>query len=153
MRGPFPSDLDEPPFVAVLHVLPDRVGAPDLVGVNGGVEILVNSGGGDFSLGPVYLNAGYWSWGFAAGDFNGDGLLDMAVSGFATWPIVTDGGAVAFLFGTADGGYGPIPLVVQTSGNCPAGLAALGPVGAAHAVAIADFCDGGITVSGDASRR
>jgi hypothetical protein len=58
------------------------------------------------------------------GDFNGDGLLDLAVANEGTWPNFRDG-SVSVLLGNGDGTF-------QTARNFPAGIAP-------WSVAVGDF--------------
>jgi hypothetical protein len=150
-----------------LFVVPDRSGAPGLADLMpgsyfsqesflGGISMLVNSADGEFSLGEFYATSQFAPEFLTASDFDGDGLIDLAVSGsgrFWDCQLPADGGeGVVVLFGAVDGGYMQA-VGVPTSATTPAGLAPLGPVSAPHALAIADSCGGGITVSGDASRH
>ena len=90
----------------------------------------------------------------ASADLDGDGFLDLALSGSAQ---ATDSDHfvhfVQVLYGNDAGGFGQPQLIDTTGERLPCGIAALGSVAAPSAVAIADFCGGGITVIGDASRH
>ena len=142
-----------------LFVLPDRPGAPDLAALDPestGIQLLVNRGNGQFAPGDSYATPPGVSTFFASSDFDSDGVIDMAVSGSSRLDDCQSpadgGGGVVLLLGTLDGGY-QSAIAVPTSASSPAGIAPLGPVGAPHALAIADSCGGGLTVSGDASRH
>jgi hypothetical protein len=74
-----------------------------------------------------------------AGDLDGDGLADLALSGSENM------GALQVLFGTAGGGFGP-PVVYATNGPCAYDLALLGPVAAPRSLAVADCSTGGLTI-------
>jgi hypothetical protein len=79
--GPYPSFLST---VVVRDFNGD--GIPDLaVGFMGGVRLLLGNGDGTFQATPIsYVAGGYfvnlWTPCVAAGDFNGDGLPDLAVT-------------------------------------------------------------------------
>ncbi len=58
----------------------NRDGHPDLVAFsNSGLNVLLNTGNGTFTAGASYPLSGYM-YTFIAGDFNGDGKKDVAVS-------------------------------------------------------------------------
>jgi hypothetical protein len=54
---------------------------PDLIKTSGGVTTLLGNGDGTFTAGPS-SSTGFWgSYGLAALDLNGDGIIDVVVSG------------------------------------------------------------------------
>ena len=114
-----------------------------------GVQVLSNPGAGSGTpyFYPTPKNTGQF---LTTGDFNGDGVPDLVVSGYLNCEVT--GGGVAVLFGIADGGF-QAPVSVPTAGKGTSGVAPLGQVACPHALAIADACDGGITVAGDASKH
>jgi Bacterial Ig-like domain (group 3)/FG-GAP-like repeat/Putative Ig domain/FG-GAP repeat len=91
-------------------------GKADFVVANNGVSVWLGNGDGTFQA-PVNSASGASPMDLAPGDFNGDGLLDVAA--------VYAGGGVAILLGNGDGSF-------QTAVNYAAGS---GP----SAVAVADF--------------
>jgi hypothetical protein len=130
-----------------LLALPSTHGTPDLALSleSTGVQILHNGGDGTFSDGgyfpsPAQVDVGVW---MALGDFNGDCISDLVVSG----------PDVVVLYGDGDGGYHQPTVVLNGNGDGLAGVAALGPTESPRAIAIADFNDGGLTVLGDASKH
>jgi hypothetical protein len=50
-------------------------------------------------VGPLSFDAGSYPWSVAAGDFNGDGVLDLAVANI-------NSNNVSVLLGTGDGSFG-----------------------------------------------
>jgi hypothetical protein len=79
----------------------------DVAAVSGGqsVEIFIGKGDGTFSA-PVSYFAGSNTSSVLAADFNGDGKIDLAVSGDA---------GLAILLGNGDGTFQPATFVVTTS--------------------------------------
>jgi FG-GAP-like repeat len=79
-------------------------GKPDVAAVEGGgLTVLLNDGKANFT--PVTSNEEPWNFapGIAAGDFNGDGLLDLAVSGQSLSNPAA--GTVTILLGRGDGTF------------------------------------------------
>jgi len=81
-------------------------GIPDIAVTGGfslGVQILLGNGDGSFTDGSMYLNGlGIDAEGIAAGDFNGDGRADLAVSDMMnqTVTVLTGNGDGTFTVGT-----------------------------------------------------
>ncbi len=147
-----------------IYILPVASRPPDLALLtNGaGVQILNNSGEGMFSIGDFYGTPyGVPGW-IAMGDFNSDGVADLAVSGLTgNAPIFFVDGGISILYGISDGGFKAAetpPVLVNLVGS---DLAALGTVTQPHAFAIAlfeidggtDCAEGGIAIYGDSSRH
>jgi hypothetical protein len=86
-------------------------------GVNGGLVIILGNGDGTFGA-PVFYSTGDVS-SIALGDFNGDGLLDIALTDGAQQNVV-------FFTGNGDGSFTKEPTTITT----------LTP---AHGVVVADF--------------
>jgi len=79
-----------------------HVGILDLAIADGsGVQILLGNGDGTF--GPAVNYGGTQGLAIAAGDFNRDGNLDMAVTGFS---VITE--VVGLLWGNGDGTFQPM---------------------------------------------
>jgi FG-GAP-like repeat len=81
----------------------DGAGGPGGVG---GVSILLGNGDGTFVEPPVFYPTGFYPSSIVAGDFTGNGILDLAVANFYS-------GDVSILMGNGDGGFSPavqIPL-------------------------------------------
>jgi hypothetical protein len=92
----------------------NRDGKLDLAVANfedNSVTILLGQGNGSFTPAPnspVSIESPTLPYGLAAGDFNGDGLLDLAVSGFGD-------DTVAILSGNGDGTFTPVAGCCGTS--------------------------------------
>jgi hypothetical protein len=104
----------------------DCNGTPDLAVVNaresGTVSILLGHGDGTFDP-PQAFSVGRLPVSVAAGDFNGDGLWDLAVANAS--PSLLIPGPVSILLGNGDGTFGP-------ADNVPAGVSP-------QSVVVADF--------------
>ena len=98
----------------------DGDGRPDLAVADGSdaglgqVVLLRNLGGGAFGA-PVTLATGLNANGLAAGDFNGDGLLDLVVTDY------TDAGTVVVLLNRGGGAFMAQPPL--SVGSLPLGVA------------------------------
>ena len=110
-------------------------GIPDLalanlgaaIGDPGTVSILLGNGDGTFQAAGNYA-AGLTSFGVAVGDFNGDGMFDVAVANYGD--AYLNHASVSILLGKGDGTF-------QAGPDCPAGQAAC-------SLAVADFNGDGI---------
>jgi hypothetical protein len=115
---------DSPGSVAVGDFNGD--GVLDLAVSNGGyydssgVSILLGNGDGTFQA-PVHYVAGIGPRGVAVGDFNGDGISDLAVANAGTSPDYTDGG-VSVLLGNGDGTFQD-PVSFTTGARLPVSVA------------------------------
>ena len=93
-------------------------GIPDLAvtdnSPNGGVAILLGDGNGGFSAPTVFRCGGSNPYGIAVGDFNGDGIPDLAVTNEMS-------GTIGILLGNGKGGFST-PAVFTTGGANPAGI-------------------------------
>jgi Bacterial Ig-like domain (group 3)/FG-GAP-like repeat len=89
---------------------------------NGGLVIILGNGDGSFAA-PVFYSTGDVA-SIATGDFNGDGLLDIALTDRAQQNVV-------FFLGNGDGSFTKEPTSIIT-------------VGPAHGVVVADFNGDGI---------
>ncbi|HKX00486.1 MAG TPA: FG-GAP-like repeat-containing protein [Bryobacteraceae bacterium] len=101
----------------------NRDGKPDLAVANsdfnstrgaGNVSILLGNGDGTFKAG-VDINAGSHPVDIVAGDFNGDGKLDLAVLNSGATTTGAGTGSVSILLGKGDGTF-------QAAKDLPAGL-------------------------------
>jgi hypothetical protein len=99
-------------------------GKPDIAAANfnGYVTILLGNGDGSFTLSPLLRPTGCCTGptAGAAGDFNGDGKLDLVVTATSTSP----GTAIVYL-GNGDGTFrlNPTAVTVGTTSNSPASIA------------------------------
>jgi hypothetical protein len=132
-NGNFTQESNMPQFIGVS---PDSMavgdfngdGIPDLAVANFGgntVTILLGNGNGTFTQAansPVTVGNGPYS--VAVGDFNGDGIPDLAVANF-------DGNTVTILLGNGNGTF-------TQAANSPV------TVGAAYSIAVGDFNGDGI---------
>ena len=141
------SQSGGPPDIVLGDVGNGEPGGSD--SLDAGVQVLLNSGEGAFSLGGGYRVPGGDC--LAVGDFNGDCVLDVATSSWRSSGIGGRSWGLTVLFGDGDGGFGG-QQILRAVGTCPGGLAPLGPVGRPRALAVGDSCGAGITVYGDASR-
>ena len=119
------SNASDPLSVAVGDFNGD--GKPDLAVANSGtntVMILINQGNGTFTVGNSYStgyvhysHSGSYSavpYGIVAGDFNGDGKLDLAI---ANYDQTNDTGTIQVYLGNGDGTFKAD--VTYTSSNIP----------------------------------
>lgn len=122
--------LQAPTFYAVSNCSPSQVitadfnrdNKPDLAiscyyGGQSGTQVLLNNGDGTFGNPTVYSVG---AAGVAAADINGDGILDLIVTGYPKVNSNVD--AVNVLLGKGDGTFGtpistPMPLASNISGN------------------------------------
>src|SRR6266851_3011387 len=72
--------------------------------LDSGVSVLLGNGDGTFQR-AQYSRAGTDPRSVAVGDFNGDGVLDLAVANYGTSPLYQDAGVSVFL-GNGDGSFG-----------------------------------------------
>ena len=104
-------------------------GIPDLAMANYGgnnVTVLLGNGSGGFTAAPGNPFAvGTWPWSVAVGDFNGDGVLDLATAN-------SNGDNVTVLLGNGSGGFTPAPGSPFSAGTNP------------RSVAVGDFNGDGI---------
>jgi len=132
----------------VILVAKDAATPPDIfLGLaSDGLQLLKNSGQGQFSIVPKYsVPGGIW---LTTGDFNGDGIPDVATTSNINCQQMSWG--ISVLYGDGDGGFGNAQSLTYTR-TAPSGLAALGPVDSPRELAIVDACGGGITVYQDLS--
>ena len=118
---------------------------PDLAIASQGTAISVfrNRGDGHFDLSGTYPLPHLVGLSLIEGDFNGDCVADLMVSG---WAKCGDGLVVA-LYGNGRGGFDPA-VTLSTSSTGPKALARLGPVTAPRGLGIADECGNGILTLG-----
>jgi hypothetical protein len=115
LSGQFPCPQYAMPASPILAVGDfDRNGKPDLAMSGGSITVLINTGSG--FVAPVTYPVGAESGGLVTADFNGDQLLDLAVTG-------RDTGTVAILAGDGNGHFGA-PTAYDAGGITPFGLAA-----------------------------
>ncbi|MGA9423978.1 MAG: VCBS repeat-containing protein, partial [Terracidiphilus sp.] len=82
------------------------------------VSILLGNGDGTFRAGPESTFAtGSNPWQIVAADFNGDGILDLAIANY-------DDDTITILLGNGDGTFAPAPGSPVVVGRNPFGLAA-----------------------------
>jgi hypothetical protein len=75
-------------------------------GVPTGVAILFGNGDGTFTTGPTTAGTGTSSDSIAAGDFNGDGILDLVMTNECSTPGLTcNGSSVTIFLGNGDGTF------------------------------------------------
>jgi len=72
--------------------------------LDSGVSVLLGNGNGTFQR-AQYFRAGGGPRSVAIGDFNGDGVQDLAVANYGTPPLYQDAG-VSVLLGNGDGSFG-----------------------------------------------
>jgi uncharacterized protein (TIGR03437 family) len=86
------------------------------------VRVFLGNGDGTFRD-PVFLGPDEGDYGIAAGDFNGDGSIDLAVLSFADLQDEPNGARVFVMFGDGHGGFAPARTVFELSAE-NGGLAA-----------------------------
>ena len=84
--------------------IPDLIQTDSSYGGQGAVIVSLGIGNGNYGSPTVYLTGSASSNWVAAGDFNGDGKLDLAVAGNCSDSTCTQGG-VAILLGNGDGTF------------------------------------------------
>ena len=149
--GGFESTLYPTPALSQWITIPRVGAAPDIAFSllphnfdSHGLQLLINSGTGAFSAGPVYqVNA---SW-LAIADFNGDCIPDIAAD-VGSWCPNGTTSSVSVLYGDGDGGF-DAPVSLPVTEHDASGMASLGSVGNPRAFAVADACGIGVTVYGD----
>jgi trimeric autotransporter adhesin len=88
-----------------------------VVFTTGSITILLGNGDGTFKVGPAGPGTGTSPVFIATGDFNGDGILDLAVSTIY-WINETDQTASIEIFlGKGDGTFSATPNIIPTSGT------------------------------------
>ena len=134
-------------FVAVADF--NRDGIADLA-VNAfpdgpAVMIMLGNGDGTFRLGSMPEWGANMASSFAVGDFNGDGILDLAVP--ATPSNIWLGKPSRIWLGNGDGTFAAKPMITPGTGNWP-GFIAVGDFnGDGEAdLAVADTDDGTVTI-------
>jgi hypothetical protein len=70
---------------------------------NGTVSVFLGNGNGTFQAARDFLLGLGWSWSVAVSDFNGDGILDLALTAAAGYPQAAD--TVSVLLGRGDGTF------------------------------------------------
>lgn len=86
----------------------------------GSVAVLLGNGDGTFQTDTNYQTAAAGAYSVAAGDFNGDGIPDLAISN-QTSPNQSNGSVAVFL-GTGNGAYGQ-PVIYSSAGLTTSGVA------------------------------
>jgi uncharacterized protein (TIGR03437 family) len=97
-------------------------------GLSDGVQILLGNGNATFTTGGFY-SVGPYAHGIAAGDFNGDGKPDLAVTDADTSTSQNRDGNIALLAGRGDGTF-QNPAITSMTG---------GPGRGPYSLAVADF--------------
>jgi hypothetical protein len=156
--GGFEMTLYQAPALGQIGLLPRAGRLPDIVvGETGfedsfgssalGIAVMANLGDGTFAEPVSYTIPGGYN--FAIGDFNGDCIPDI-VSPSNNQGTCQAGWPISVLYGTADGGFAA-PVNLNFAGEGAGTIAVLGPVDNPRAIAVGDYCGGGVTVYGDAS--
>jgi hypothetical protein len=70
---------------------------------NGTVSVFLGNGDGTFQAARDFPTGIGWSWSVAVSDFNGDGILDLALTSGAGYPAAAD--TVSVLLGRGDGTF------------------------------------------------
>jgi hypothetical protein len=122
-----------------------------------GLQTFNYADSGTFATSEIYAvteSTIAFGW-LATGDFNDDGVVDLAASGWFNIPEPDGGsawvGGANILLGKADGGFEAALAI--SGGYIVNGLAPLGPVAHPRALAMANYLNGGITVYGDPSQH
>ncbi len=87
------------------------------------VSVFLGNGDGTFTPGPLTLGTGVCPCSMVAGDFNGDGKLDLAVANYGNYLTGSTGDTVTILLGNGDGSFTQAPGSPVTVGNSPGALA------------------------------
>ena len=95
------------------------------------VVVMLGKGGGTFRQPVTYAAGSYQPMSIAAGDFNGDGVVDLAIASQCASSVSCGTGQVSVLLGNGDGTFqSPVPYATGT--------------GASYFVATGDFNGDGI---------
>src|SRR5580700_5742655 len=79
------------------------------------VAVLLGNGDGSFQAPAVYATGSFQLTSVAVGDFNGDGVPDLAVASQCASSVTCGTGAVSVLLGNGDGTFqSPIPYSTET---------------------------------------
>jgi hypothetical protein len=97
----------------------------------GTVTVLMGKGDGTFKPAVSYPSGGQGAFSVVVGDFNGDGLLDLAVANDCASSGCSGGGSVGILLGNRDGTFKP--AITYASGGQ-----------GAYSLVVADFNNDGI---------
>ncbi len=121
LTGPFPYSVAVGDFNG--DGIPDLAVANDTSpGIPGSVTILLGNGDGTFTLQAESPVTGDSPVFIVAGDFNGDGILDLAVANSYTDIADNEPGTVTVLLGNGDGTFAPT-AVSPVTGSLPYSLA------------------------------
>lgn len=109
------------PLLGNRHIAADvnSDGKPDLIGVGAALRVMLNQGDGTFAPFVPYFPGGNQSQDVAAGDFNGDGNIDLAVT------LHSPEFMLALLTGNGDGTFNaPTTFVNTAAADSPCVVAA-----------------------------
>ncbi len=141
------ADIAEPTGVIAVDLDGDGLNDLAISSASGAVTVLLNRGQGKFSAARNWT-VGPFPSAIEAGDFNQDGVPDLAVSN-------RDGNTVSILLGTGDGSFKP--AITAEVGHSPRSLVVADFDGDGNAdLATANFSDNNISVllgNGDATFR